>query len=56
MNNNILNNIIQIENSNGDLIMAFKVDENGNIISMENCEIADFDEQEIRIQQINNNF
>jgi len=39
----ILNKVIAIENYYGDTIMVIEIDEKGNIIRMENCNIADKD-------------
>lgn len=40
---NVLNKVIAIEDSNGDTIMAISIDENGNIVDFDNCNIADVD-------------
>lgn len=40
---NILNRVIGIEDINGNTIMAFEIDEKGNIVNMENCSIADIE-------------
>jgi hypothetical protein len=37
---NILNRVVEIEDYNGNTIMAFMVDEKGNIIKYDNCDIA----------------
>ncbi len=44
MESNVLNKVIQIEDTNGNMIMAFEIDEKGNLQQMVNCEIADLDE------------
>lgn len=58
MNNryNILNNKISIEDINGNCIMEIVIDKSGNIIEFNNCEIADIDNNIIRVQQIEKNF
>ena len=59
MKNNVLNSIISIEDYNGDEIMRFYIDENGNLEDRTiNCDIADItddyfeftDRQVIRVQ------
>lgn len=40
---NIVNKIIEIEDYNGNTIMAISIDKNGNIDNMLNCSIADID-------------
>lgn len=57
---NVLNKVIEIEDYYGNTILAFMVDNNGNIVKYQNGEIADMDEDYIfdseksliRIQQI----
>lgn len=41
---NIVNKIIEIEDYNGNTIMAISIDKNGNIDNMLNCNIADIDD------------
>lgn len=41
--NNVLNKVIEIEDYNGNTIMAFVIDNNGNIEKFLNCDIADID-------------
>lgn len=41
---NIVNKIIEIEDYNGNTIMAISIDKNGNIDNMLNCSIADIDD------------
>lgn len=41
---NVVNKIIEIEDYNGNTIMAISIDKNGNIDSMLNCNIADIDD------------
>ena len=53
---NILNSKIEIEDTNGNTIMYISIDNNGNIIEFSNCEIADFTNEGIRLQQIEKNF
>ena len=38
---NILNKVIDIEDYYGNTIFTLNIDENGNIIKMDNCSIAD---------------
>ena len=40
---NILNKVIEIEDYNGNTIMALEIDEKGNIKQMQDCSIADMD-------------
>lgn len=42
-NVNVISKVITIEDSNGDSIMSFEIDILGNIIRMENCNVADID-------------
>lgn len=42
-NFNVLNKVITIENYNGDSVMTIEIDEKGNIIRMEDCSVADLD-------------
>lgn len=42
-NFNVLNKVITIENYNGDSVMTIEIDELGNIIRMEDCSVADLD-------------
>ena len=48
---NILNKIIEIEDTNGNAIMGFRIDNTGKIIGFVNCEIADIENNIIRIQR-----
>lgn len=41
---NVVNKIIEIEDYNGNTIMAISIDKNGNIDNMLNCSIADIDD------------
>ena len=41
---NVVNKIIEIEDYNGNTIMAMSIDKNGNIDNMLNCNIADIDD------------
>lgn len=41
---NVVNKIIEIEDYNGNTIMAISIDKNGNIDNMLNCSIADSDD------------
>ena len=40
---NVLDRNISIENIYGNTIMSFKIDSNGNIVNMINCDIADIE-------------
>ena len=40
---NVVNKIIEIEDYNGNTIMAISIDKNGYIDNMLNCSIADID-------------
>lgn len=40
---NILNKVIEIEDYNGNTIMAISIDKNGNISELQNCSVADLD-------------
>ena len=40
---NVVNKIIEIEDYNGNTIMAISIDKNGNVDNMLNCSIADID-------------
>ena len=40
---NILNKVIEIEDYNGNTILALEIDEKGNIKQMADCSIADED-------------
>lgn len=42
-NFNVLNKVITIENYNGDSVMTIEIDKLGNITRMENCSVADTD-------------
>lgn len=42
-NFNVLNRVITIENYNGDSVMTIEIDELGNIVRMEDCSVADLD-------------
>ena len=42
---------IEIEDINGNTIMSFTINANGEIINFKNCEIADIENNTIRIQQ-----
>ena len=48
----LLNKTIYLEDTSGDAIMIIQISEQGAIIRMDNCEIADQENNEIRIQQI----
>lgn len=43
MDENVKNKVLAIEDINGDTIMAIIIDNQGNIVGYENCEIADKD-------------
>lgn len=52
MKENILGKTIYLEDTSGDALFIIQISEQGEIIRMDNCEIADIDTNEIRIQQI----
>ena len=49
---NILGKTIYLEDPSGDTVMIIQISEQGVLIRMDNCEVADIDTNEIRIQQI----
>lgn len=50
---NILGSTIEIEDVYGNTKMIIEIDEKGNIVQYQNCDIADMeDENVIRLQQI----
>ena len=49
---NIKNKIIEIEDWRGNTIMSFNINENGEIVDFLNCEIADIENNIIRIQEV----
>lgn len=48
----LLGKTIYLEDTSGDTIMIIQISEQGAIVRMDNCEIADQEGNEIRIQQI----
>ena len=48
----LLGKTIYLEDTNGNTMMIIQISEQGTIVRMDNCEIADKDANEIRIQQI----
>lgn len=48
----LLGKTIYVEDTSGDALMIIQISEQGAIVRMDNCEIADQDTNEIRIQQI----
>ena len=48
----LLGKTIYLEDPSGDVLFIIQISEQGTIIRMDNCEIADKDTNEIRIQQI----
>ena len=48
----LLGKTIYLEDASGDVLFIIQISEQGAIIRMDNCEIADKDRNEIRIQQI----
>ena len=48
----LLGKTIYLEDTNGNTMMIIQISEQGTIVRMDNCEIADKDTNEIRIQQI----
>lgn len=49
---NAFDKAIDIENSDGDTLMSFKISSDGAIYGFENCEVADEEADSIRIQQV----
>ena len=48
----LLGKTIYLEDTSGDALMIIQISEQGSIIRMDNCEVADQEDNEIRIQQI----
>ena len=48
----LLGKTIYLEDTNGNTMMIIQISEQGAITKMDNCEVADKDTNEIRIQQI----
>ena len=48
----LLGKTLYLEDPSGDVLFIIQISEQGEIIRMDNCEIADKDTNEIRIQQI----
>ncbi len=48
----LLGKTVYLEATNGNTMMIIQISEQGTIIRMDNCEVADKDTNEIRIQQI----
>ena len=48
----LLGKTIYLEDTSGDALMIIQISEQGSIVRMDNCEIADQEDNEIRIQQI----
>lgn len=48
----LLGKTLYIEDTSGDTLMIIQISEQGDLIRMDNCEIADIDTDEMRIQQI----
>lgn len=48
----LLGKNIYIEDTEGDAIMIIQISEQGRIIKLDNCEVADQEDNKIRIQQI----
>lgn len=49
---NVLGKTIYIEDTSGDVLFIIQISEQGVLTRMDNCEIADIDTNEMRIQQI----
>lgn len=49
---NILGKTLYVEDTAGNTLMIMEISEQGDLIRMDNCEIADQEDNEIRIQQI----
>lgn len=50
--NKIFDKVISIENASGDTLMSFKINPDGTIYEFNNCEVADEEDNLIRVQQI----
>jgi hypothetical protein len=48
----LLGKTIYLEDTSGDTLMIIQISEQGRITRLDNCEVADQDTNEIRIQQI----
>ena len=48
----LLGKTIYLEDTSGDTLMMIQISKQGAIVRMDNCEIADQEDNEIRIQQI----
>ncbi len=48
----LLGKTLYLEDTSGDTLMMIQISEQGAIVRMDNCEVADQDTNEIRIQQI----
>ena len=48
----LLGKTIYLEDPSGDVLFIIQISEQGAIVRMDNCEVADKDTNEIRIQQI----
>lgn len=48
----LLGKTLYIEDTSGDTLMIIQISEQGRITRLDNCEIADQEDNEIRIQQI----
>lgn len=48
----LLGKTLYLEDTSGDTLMMIQISEQGAIIRMDNCEVADQEDNEIRIQQI----
>ena len=48
----LLGKSIYIEDTEGDAIMIIQISEQGRIIKLDNCEVADQEDNKIRIQQV----
>lgn len=48
----LLGKTLYIEDTSGDTLMIIQISEQEGIIRMDNCEVADQEDNEIRIQQI----
>ena len=48
----LLGKTIYLEDTSGDVLFIIQISEQGVLTRMDNCEIADIDTNEIRIQQI----
>ena len=49
---NVFNKVLSIEDNSGDTIMQFKVSNDGSLYGFDHCEVADEEDDLVRIQQV----